>query len=158
MINIADKLILILLFFFIGCSSQKEYVPQSIFGLSLVQKLEGESAASFVDRLHYNEVAAEKNEIGFYKADHGEAIIYVSYYKNVKDAELNLKLMVEKISPENSVFTGGESFEMNDTKIYRYLGMGQTHFVFANKKALLWLSAEINWGEKFLNEYLSFLN
>lgn len=158
MMNKADKFILVIFFFIVGCSSQKEYVPQSIFGLSLVQKLEGESAASFVDRLHYSEVAAEKNEIGFYKADHGEAIIYVSYYKNEDEAELNLKLMVEKISPENSVFTGGESFEMNDTKIYRYLGMGQTHFVFVNKKALLWLSAENSWAEKFLSEYLSFLN
>ena len=77
---------------------------------------------------------------------------------NPNYAVKQLKLMVEKISPENSVFIGGESFELNDTKVYRYLGMGQTHFVFADDKALVWLSAETIWGEKFLSEYLSFLN
>lgn len=150
--------IIISLLFLQNCSDKVEYLPDSFFGLSLTKTLSGKDAAEFVNRLHFGNVAAESNEIGFYKAAKGSAIIYVSYYQDSEQAKYNLDLMVEKISPENSVFTGGESFELNDTRVYRYLGMGQTHFIFFFDNALFWLSGEVRWAEKFLQEYLHFIN
>lgn len=150
--------IIISLLFLQNCSDKVEYLPDSFFGLSLTEKLSGKDAAEFVNRLHFGNVAAKSNEIGFYESNIGRATIYVSFYANSEAAKQNLDLMIEKISPQNSVFTGGESFELNDTRVYRYSGMGQTHFIFFFDNALFWLSGEVRWAEKFLQEYLLYIN
>ncbi len=145
------------IFFVIGCDSKKEYLPQSIHQLSLNEKYSGKDAERFVNRLHFGNVAAASNEIGMYSGVKGRAIIYVSYYDQQEEADSNLIKMVQKISPQNSVFSGGESFKLEDVKVYRYSGMGQTHFVFAHGYALIWISADPPWAESFLQVYLQSL-
>lgn len=152
--NKALHFILFIILLFSGCETKIEYLPQSIYQLSLNQKYSGEEAERFVNRLHFGNVAAESNEIGMYAGAKGQAIIYVSYYKRSEDADSNLMKMVQKISPQNSVFTGGESFELENVRVYRYSGMGQTHFVFAYEDVLVWISADPPWAESFLQVYL----
>lgn len=121
----------------------------------LTRKLSGDDAKSFVDKLHFQNVATTSNEIGFYEGRKGEAIIYISYYENEEAATKDEIRMTKKISPENSVFIMGRYIEINERKIYRTFGMGQTHFVFSQGNALFWISVETNWGKRFIKEYLS---
>jgi len=138
----------------ISCSKQNP-LPDQIFGLSLRQKLVGKEALEFVNKLHFNNVTYEKNEIGFYEGSKGTAVIYITYYNDEKTANHNFELMTRKISPENSVFIKSSFFEYNGKNIYRTFGMGQTHFVFVSGKNLYWLSVETIWSLKFLKEYLA---
>lgn len=151
-------LLFVLLFTLISCSQNKNYLPDNFFGLTLTRKLTGDDAKSFVDKLHFQNVATTSNEIGFYKGEKGEAIIYISYYESKEKAFEDEIRMTKKISPENSAFIMGSYIEINERKIYRTFGMGQTHYVFTHYNSLFWLSVETVGAEKFLEEYLNFLS
>lgn len=137
-----------------SCSSNNSYIPRIFFDLELKQHLRGEEAKTFVDKLHFKNVAGKSNEIGFYKGEKGSAVIYITYYATAESAKDEEVKMTEKISPENSVFIMGKYIDVNKEKIYRTFGMGQTHFVFTHDKALFWLSAETQWADDFLKLYL----
>jgi hypothetical protein len=65
--------------------------------------------------------------------------------------------MTEKISPENSVFIGGEYLDIEGKQVYRCFGMGQTHFVFAHQKELFWISVNTVIGKDVLTAYLDYI-
>lgn len=150
-------LILISLFAFLSCSSEKDFLPDEFFGLKLKQKLTGTEAKKFVDNLHFQEVAPEKNEIGFYDSQAGKAVIYITYYSDELTSHSEFKKMVNKISPENSVFINPEFVDIGGKDIYRCFGIGQSHYVFANGKVLYWISVDTNIGRKFIEEYLRYI-
>lgn len=151
-------LILISLFTFLRCSSEKDFLPDEFFGLTLKQKLTGDEAKKFVDNLHFQEVAPEKNEIGFYDSQAGKAIIYITYYNDELTSYSEYERMINKISPENSVFINPEFVEISGREIYRCFGMGQSHYVFANNKELYWISIDTQIGRKFIEKYLAYIN
>jgi hypothetical protein len=142
---------------FASCSTNKDYLPEEFWGLKLNRKLTGNEAKDFVDRLHFQNVATEKNEIGFYTGAVGNAIIYLTYYSNEKTAEEDFRKMAEKISPENSVFVNGKFETVDGNQVYSCVGMGQVHYVFYHKNLLFWLSADPNFSRQFFEEYLSFV-
>lgn len=153
--NIPIFLFFVLLTF---CTKDPELFPEYFFELNLTRKLTGAEAKNFVNRLHFNSVTNEKNEIGFYGGVKGNAIIYVTFYENESVSIKNYKKMTEKISPENSVFTNGSYISVSGRNIYRTYGIGQTHYVFTSSNKLFWISAETNWAQDFLTEYLKILD
>lgn len=150
-------IIAVFLLLFSACGTQKEYLPNEVFELTLTKKLTGSETESFVNRLHHGTVAADENEIGFYSSQKGSAVIYISYYNNDDEANEILLQMIEKIENFPSPFEGGDSFELSDHIIYKYSGLGQSHFVFSSGNTLLWISADIMWAELFLREYISYI-
>lgn len=152
------KKVLILLLIVFGCQSERINLPENFMGLRLQKKLTGIEAKNFVDKLHINEVAPEKNEIGFYESTNGTAIIYITYYGDPNTSHSEYKRMINKISPENSVFINPEIVEINGREIYRCFGMGQSHYVFANKKELYWVSVDTHIGKEFITQYLAYIN
>jgi hypothetical protein len=66
--------------------------------------------------------------------------------------------MTKKIFPGNPIFIGGEYIKLEGYNMYKCYGMGQSHYVFANDKALLWVSAELQVGEGFVKDYVSYLD
>lgn len=140
------------------CAKDPELFPEYYFELNLIKKLTGSEAKNFVNRLHFNSVTNEKNEIGFYSGTKGNAIIYITYYDNEITATDNYKKMTEKISPDNSVFTNSSYINISGRNIYRTFGMGQTHYVFTFSNKLFWISAEMQWAQDFLTEYLTILD
>lgn len=142
---------------FVSCSTNRDYLPEEFWGLKLQRKLTGNEAKDFVDRLHFQNVATEKNEIGFYTGAVGNAIIYLTYYSNEKTAEEDFIKMTKKISPENSVFVNGKFDNIDDKQIYSCVGMGQVHYVFSHRNLLFWISADPNFSKQFFEEYLSYL-
>lgn len=158
MINMKYYLVFsIIIILFLSCSSNREPLPEEFFGMKLQRKLTGNEAKDFVDRLHFQNVATEKNEIGFYTAPIGNAIIYLTYYANDKIAEEDFQKMTQKISPENSVFVQGKFENINNKQVYSCLGLGQVHYVFAHKNVLFWISANPNFSRNFCVEYLNFV-
>lgn len=100
----------------------------------------------------------KKNEIGFYESSDGTAIIYITYYNAENTSQSEYERMINKISPENSVFINPEFIEINGREIYRCFGMGQSHYVFANKKELYWVSIDTHFGKEFITQYLAYIN
>lgn len=148
---------LLLVLILVSCSSEKDFLPEEILDYKLNKKLEGESAKDFVNRLHFNSVTDEENKIGFYKDEQNEAIIYITFYGDENLAEDNYNKMINKISPENSVFINPEFVEIKNRKIYRCFGMGQSHYVFTSGKNLIWVTVDTHLGKKFVTEYLSII-
>ncbi len=147
-----------LIFIAASCSTNTIYLPDEFFELKLTRKLTGDDAKDFVNKLHFQKVTDLENEIGFYEGGKGKALIYITYYPSEKEALSDEKKMTEKISPQNSVFIGGEYFELDGKSIYRTFGMGQSHYVFTKDNALLWVSVDSIWGKEFLEKYLDYLN
>jgi hypothetical protein len=148
----------LLLLLLIGCSSKKNLLPEEFFGLKLQKKLTGSEAKKFVDELHFQEVAPDQNEIGFYSSPIGNSIIYITYYNDERIAQTEYEKMINKISPENSVFINPEIVNISGKDIYRCFGMGQSHYVFAYGKELYWISVDTHFGKKFIEEYLEYIN
>lgn len=145
-----SSLIIILL----SCSSGENPLPEEIYGFNLTNKLAGDEAKKFVDQLHFSEVAPEKNEIGFYESPAGKLIIYVTYYDEDVKSQSEYEKMINKISPDNSVFYDPSIIKINQKDIYRCYGMGQVHYVFTSGRELFWVSVDPQFGEKFIAEYL----
>ncbi|MBN1301213.1 MAG: hypothetical protein JW995_08335 [Melioribacteraceae bacterium] len=147
----------VLLLLSISCGGP-EYMPPEIHSLKLVNKITGADAAAYVNKIHYGDVAGERNEIGFYSGKEGEATLYLTYYNSKEEAVQDEKKMTEKISPLNSVFINGSFIEINDKRFYRTFGMGQTHFIFSSSNVLIWFSAETVVAKKLLIRYLEYIN
>ena len=153
-----NVLVFISLLAFFSCSTEKDLLPEEFSGLKLKQKLTGNEARKFVDNLHFQEVAPDKNEIGFYDSQAGIAVIYITFYNDELTSHSEYKKMVNKISPENSVFINPEFIDIGGKDVYRCFGMGQSHYVFANDKELYWISVDTHQGKKFIEEYLDYIN
>jgi hypothetical protein len=148
---LVSSLIIILL----SCSIGKDPLPGEFYKFKLTNKLTGDEAKKFVDQLHFNEVAPQKNEIGFYESPAGKLIIYITYYDEDVKSQSEYEKMITKISPDNSVFYDPSIIRINQKDIYRCYGMGQVHYVFASGKELYWVSVDPQFGEKFIAEYLN---
>lgn len=150
--------IIIIALIVLSCSPEKDLLPEDFFGLKLQKKLTGVEAKKFVDELHFQEVAPDKNAIGFYSSTAGSAVIYITYYSSENIAQTEYEKMINKISPENSVFINPEFINIAGKDIYRCFGMGQSHYVFAYGNELYWISVDTHFGKKFIEEYLEYIN
>lgn len=146
------------LLFQIGCSKKNDSLPDSISNLILTKKVSGDEAKDYINKLHFQPVTETENEIGFYKGEKGEAVIYITHYKNSIDPKADYEKMTKKISPENSVFIYPSFFELNGRKIYKCFGMGMTHYVFYHDSELFWISVDTHISEIFLSDYLNILD
>ena len=140
------------------CSREVIYFPSQLMSCHLEKKLTGNEAREWVDKIHGKEVTPPESEIGFYQGEKGPIILYVSGYQTVELAGKEFLRMIEKISPQNSIFTRGSLIELAGTKIYRCFGMGQTHFVFTHQKKLIWLSMNTIQGKEILQSYLDLID
>ena len=141
----------------IFCDRAADYLPEQFAGMERSNYLSGPAAKQFVDKMHHKSVTPENNEIGFYTGENGKATIYITHYLSNDEARAEYEKMIEKISPENSAFMGGEIMEIEGRSVYRCFGMGQTHFVFYRDKKLFWLSLNTMRANKLLGEYFALI-
>lgn len=140
-----------------ACSNQVEYLPEELLGYKLENKLTGEEAKMFVNRLHFNDVTNLENEIGFYSDAEKELIIYITFYENQDLARQDELKMTKKISPQNSVFLAGKYIEIGSFEVYQCYGMGQAHYVFSKDGQLFWISVDSVTGKEFVQNYLKII-
>lgn len=141
----------------ISCSNKKDSLPENISGLKLSRKMSGEKAKESVNKLHFQPVTETENEIGFYKDEISEAIIYVTHYQNAKDSQTDYTKMTKRISPENSVFINPQFFQLDEKEVYQCFGMGMTHFVFYDDVDLFWISVDTHIAREFLKNYINYI-
>lgn len=149
-------LLLAALFLFIliqSCSKKKEFPPEKVNDLILVKTISGIEAKNYINKLHFQPVTENENLIAYYENPSGQAIVYVTFYSNSKDAENDFQKMTEKISPENSVFIYPQFFTFEENRIYKCFGMGMTHFVFALNKKLYWISVDTHLSKNFFEDF-----
>jgi len=148
-------IVIIIPLLLISCSGGKNYLPESINGQVLEQRITGKEATEKVNKIHFNPVAGDKeNEIGNYRKGDDTSIIYLTYYSGEEAAKADFEKMTNKISPANSVFISPGTFEFEGYHVYRCFGMGQTHLVFVHKSALIWISTGTISSKDFLKEYI----
>jgi len=159
--RLGELLNLVLIFFIllihINCSTQRDTLPENISGLKLSRKMTGDAAKESINRLHFQPVTDTENQIGFFKSKIGEAIIYVTRYKNYEESKIEFEKMTTKISPENSAFFNPSFFKQNGKNIYQCFGMGMTHFIFYDNNDLFWVSADTHLASEFLKNYINYL-
>lgn len=139
---------------FFSCTTHRDYLPKELWGMKLQRKLTGKEAKDFVDKLHFQNLATEKNEVGFYKGQVGNAAVYITYYSDEKNAYQDFRRMTAKILPENSMFVRGTYHNINNKQVYSCMGFGQVHYVFPHKNLLFWVSADPGLSRNFLDEYM----
>lgn len=145
--------------FFSSCSKERNYLPSAFSGASLKEKISGKEALSRLNKIHFNPVAAGKeNDIGYYEKEGNNSTIYITYYKTGGEALTDFEKMTLKITPGNSQFFAPDTFELEGRKIYRCFGMGQTHFVFTHNNVLIWISTGTISSSDFLKDYIKQIN
>ncbi|MGB9663665.1 MAG: hypothetical protein ACPL25_01930 [Ignavibacteria bacterium] len=138
---------------FSNCSRSKDPLPEEVYQLSLVKTISGREAKDYINKLHFQPVTENENLIGHYENASGNAVVYVTLYKNEIDAKNDFIKMTQKISPENSVFIYPQFFDHKGNKIYKCFGMGMTHYVFVIDKKLYWISVDTHFAKNFFNEF-----
>ena len=151
-------IVILLMCLSIQFCSEKQILPEKILDYHLTQKVTGIEAQKIVNKIHLNPVTDIENEIGYYQNGDDKAIIYITYYSSDDDAQADLIKMVDKISPQNSIFLNGGQVEINKITAYRYFGMGQTHFIFRVDNIMIWLSVDTMIAKEFLESYLQKIN
>lgn len=143
---------------FHACSKKKEFLPEKVGDMILVKTIKGEEAKKSINELHFQPVTENENLIGYYENLSGQAIVYVTIYQNNLDAVKDFERMTRKISPENSVFVYPQFFDFENNKIYKCFGMGMSHYVFALKKNLYWISVDTHLAKNFFEEFYRIVN
>ncbi len=146
-------LIILLAIATVACGQKKSYVPKSILQYQLTRLLQGEEAKAFINKLHFKRVAPVESMVGFYKNGEKQGIVYVTVYQDSQQAQKDWQTMVDKISQGNEVFVQGAVMEIDGNEVFRCFGLGQTHFVFTHKNALIWLQVETIGAEKLFRDY-----
>jgi len=125
----------------IGCTDSKTQlpVPQKIGHNDHTRTISGKQAASIINKMHRQSVAADANAIVEYGKEKKD-ILYISYYKDQRQADKAFDLMIEKMAAAKQ----GPFFHLMplptfDNKVYFALGMGARHYIFVSGNYLLWL-------------------
>jgi hypothetical protein len=137
------KLIFILLLFLIACSERPKMIPSSLGKLKLEKYLSGKKAKEMINKMHMSgNVAGDKNEIGFYSSDTLNAVLYISKFKNPELTQQRLAEMLIKIAHGETPFSLHNQVNVSGKRIFVAFGMGQAHYIYADKDELIWLSVD----------------
>ncbi|TVQ99416.1 MAG: hypothetical protein EA399_07445 [Desulfovibrionales bacterium] len=130
------------------------FIPQSIAGMTLINLIDGDEAATIIDRMHRGNVATQANFIAMYQGLDASATYYVSLYDNPQQALLDKEEMAEIMAREDHGFSHLMRRTKNDMVFYMALGQGQAHYFFARDNELIWLAVNIDMAEKALGDVL----
>ena len=132
---------------FIGCSNSSPIqTPKMIGEKERTGILSGKQAAVVVNKLHGRVVAADANVIAEYGREKKE-LLYITRYKDEKEAAESLDLMVSKIAAaENGPFFQPVPLSKYENNAYMTLGMGAVHYIYISGNSLLWLQSYQSFG------------
>ncbi|CUS98341.1 hypothetical protein [Candidatus Kryptobacter tengchongensis] len=149
------KLPLIILLIISSCSKKPQMIPQSLGELKLDKFLVGKEAREFINQMHVSGmVAGDRNEVGFYSLDTLKAVLYISKFKSSEIAEQKLEQMLIKIAHGGTPFVLHNQFRIQNRDIFLVFGMGQSHYIYADKDKLIWLSADMPISLVVLHSFL----
>ena len=149
--------------FLSACSQQSEVqqnlgslFPEHIDGWQLVELVTGTKALEQINRLHGKNIIVQAGAIGTYQVTGKQpAMIWISRSKTSDMTREQAEVMADRmVTNPHSPFHAPETFVRNTVKVYKFLGMGQVHYVFCKGRLGFWISAPLKDGEKLLRYFL----
>ena len=149
--------ILILLIFFLGCSSSTHLpTPEKIGHKERIRVISGNQAADIVNKMHGQSVTADENVIAEYGKEK-KNLLYISFYKDQTRADTAFKLMIEKLaSSPKGPFFHLILLPAYKNKVYFTLSMGAGHYIYRSGSNLLWYRTYQFFGDKLPPQLLKF--
>jgi len=122
-------------------------MPEKVGETYRIQLIVGDAAQVEVNKLHGKALVAEVSVIGRYSraSDVGRirpAEVWVSRVSSEKEARRQVGLMVHKMYQNpKSPFKSPRRIEHAGFSVYRFIGMGQVHFIWYTGDLAYWISA-----------------
>ena len=147
----------------LGCGGQKTgpveldtLFPAAIGSWQRVQLVTGAEALEKINQLHGKSITVEAGAIGTYQmAGKRPAMVWISRSKTVDLTREQAEVMADKmVSNPRSPFHDPGTLNINKIKVYKFLGMGQIHYIFCRERLAYWISAPPADGEKLLLNFL----
>ena len=132
----------------VGCtnSTNELRAPQKIGQNERTRIISGNQAASVINKMHSQSVAAQANVIVEYGTGKKD-ILYISYYEDQKQAREAFDLMIDKMaSAPQGPFFHLMPLPKYEKTVYFALGMGASHYIFFSGNYLLWLQTYQSFG------------
>ena len=135
------------------------FMPKTVGEMHRIQLITGEAAQKEVDKLHGKTLQAEASAVARYSkaGDVGElrpAEVWLSQVSSEKEARRQTGLMVHKMYENpKSPFKNPMRIEHNGQSVYRFSGMGQTHFIWFKGNLVYWVSSNAADTEMMLNGF-----
>lgn len=122
----------------------------------MVELVTGPKALELINNLHGKNIIVEAGAIGTYQVTGKQpAMIWISRSKTSDLTREQAEVMADKmLTNPHSPFHAPETFMRNTIKVYKFLGMGQVHYVFYKERLGFWISAPLEDGEKLLRYFL----
>ncbi|MBN1932835.1 MAG: hypothetical protein JW786_14615 [Desulfobacterales bacterium] len=161
-IKLGLSLLLSLLLFACGPKAEEQQdlgslFPESIGEWRQIQLITGTEALEKINSLHGKNITVEAGAIGSYQAagKRRPAMVWISRSKTSALAREQAEVMADKmVSNLRSPFHEPETLSINKIKVYKFLGMGQVHYIFCRKQLVYWISSLPADGEKLLLYFL----
>ena len=131
-------------------------LPESIGEWEQLQLITGTEALEKINHLHGKSIIVEAGAIGTYQtAEKGQAMVWISRSKTPAMTQEQAEVMADKmVSNPRSPFHDPETLSINKIKVYKFLGMGQVHYIFCHERLAYWISSPPADGEKLLLYFL----
>ncbi len=156
-------LLLLLLLFLSACAPSAEkqqdltsLLPESIGKWQRVELVSGAAALEKINHLHGKNITVEAGAIANYQmAGQGLAMVWISRSKTPALTQEQAEVMADKmVNNPRSPFHDPETLNINKIKVYKFLGMGQVHYIFCRERLAYWISSPPAAGEKLLLHFL----
>jgi hypothetical protein len=122
-------------------------MPEKVGELYRIQLLTGDAAQAEVDKLHGKALSATASVVARYSrtSDVGKvrpAEVWVSQVSSEKEARRQTGQMVHMMYENpRSPFKNPKRIEHGGQSVYRFVGMGQVHFIWFKGDLVFWISA-----------------
>lgn len=131
-------------------------LPKSVGAWQRVKLISGTAALEKINHLHGKNITVEAGVIGNYQAKGKDpAMVWISRSKTPALTREQAEVMADKmVSNPRSPFHDPETLNINKTKVYKFMGMGQVHYIFCRERLAYWISSPPADGEKLLLFFL----
>ncbi|MCX6133863.1 MAG: hypothetical protein NTU47_08625 [Ignavibacteriales bacterium] len=138
--------------------TQPADLPTRLGPLKLSDRMQGQAARSFINRMHDKNITPKNSIMGRYREGNDEASLYVSIYTTQSSAAEASKRMTRLIKAGHRVFSRYKQLTHGKIEVGQCEGLGQTHFFFQHQKRLYWLSADPRCSDVTLQSLLKFVD
>ena len=134
----------------------RDLFPEAIGKLRRIRLITGQEALDEIDRLHGKRIVVEEGAIGIYRSGSGPPVmVWISRAGTADISRQQTEVMVRKMTTSSgSPFHDPSRQECKGVTVYRFLGMGQVHYVFYRGDLAYWISASPGHAEKVLQAFL----
>lgn len=115
-------------------------VPESWQSFARTALVRGKEALGEIDRLHGKSIKVHDGYRADFAYGQEQFTLWVATVGSPAEARHMLDQMVERIGPSNKMFSRPELITRGEPKMYRSIGMGQSHFYYAKGAAVYWVA------------------